>query len=1065
MPQQRLFVSDSFPVLQNALVTAVQTLKAADPLLPVTILVPHQFLASHLQRAVAQAGSGYLALQFVTLSDFTKEIADPLLLREGSRPLSPLAAPLVMKKLLTEAGSQNYFSVLATQPGFLRHVVTTLHEFKHARISPHALQTFLGQARPTGVYQQRVKSLQELYARYAQFLTAHRLHDEADVLERTVALLSEPQGTTPLVIYGFSDFSPLQQAVIEAAIRSRDALAFFPWHEGAAYEAATASLGWLMSLGLQRTALRTKGATHTSLRQLQARLFTPVSFVADEKPQKSDHSVVILSAPTVSREVREIARVIFMLVCERHLRFDDIAVFMPNLAAYGPLFYESLAAFGIPCAFTKGPSLLQTRAGQSVTLLWQVLAEDYARARVLEFLSVARPPFAELLGTLAEYAQLARWDGLSQEAGIVRGADEWRTRLAQLYARNVSDDTEPSSQELTDQQILRACMEFMSTFLADTEPLSHANNWNGWDACLRALLMRYVSPSPYSEQVAAVFTRLEQLNLLDEAVSLREWGRIVTDALAATPAALAPDEPTAKVFVGDLACAQGMQFRVVIIPGMVEGQIPQTVRQDPLLFDSERQHLSETLLCDLRQRNLGVEEDRLAFALAVQSATEYLIFTYARQDQASGRTQVPSVYLLRAVEALSGQPASFTEFKDWSVHVPLSPLWNDQPATALDAIEFHWASVARAQETRNPTVLGYLPTTSPFFSPALTAIHQRWDVPHLTAYDGVLTTDATIAKLNAHLFPERMLLSASALETYARCPFRYFLTSVLGLAPQDDPEQLLTIRPRDRGILLHAILHDFFSRLHREQRLPVRISEQESLRQLLMEVADAHCAAFARAKVTGLRLLWELEQERMQVELSSLLQWEIEREDTFVPVGFEVPFGREEVSLESPFFPTQLVSFVGDESFPVFFHGRIDRIDIASDGQRARILDYKSGKPVRGRFAGGTALQLPLYLFAARHLRPDLDWTAAEYVSLRSHVRKEKPPAFTPETWAGDLETTTALAGSIARGIRSGCFPPTPDSCRPCPFPSICGAQAELHAARKRDDVRLAFLQQVKNTP
>ena len=56
--------------------TAVQTLKAADALLPVTILVPHEFLATHLQQAVAKAGDGYLGLHVFTLSEFAKERAE-----------------------------------------------------------------------------------------------------------------------------------------------------------------------------------------------------------------------------------------------------------------------------------------------------------------------------------------------------------------------------------------------------------------------------------------------------------------------------------------------------------------------------------------------------------------------------------------------------------------------------------------------------------------------------------------------------------------------------------------------------------------------------------------------------------------------------------------------------------------------------------------------------------------------------------------------------------------------------------------------------------------------------
>ena len=1066
MPQQRLFVSESFSVLQNALVTAIQTLKATDALLPITLLVPHEFLVAHLRRTVAKAGNGHLGLRIFTLSDFAKNTAEHVLMQEGKQPLSSLTAPLVLRKLLTEAGAQNYFSVLASQPGFLRHTIVTLQELKQARIPPQGLQTFLDQTRPTGVYHERISSLQALYASYARFLFAQRFYDDADILDRAATILEVHHGETPLFVYGFTDFTALQRHVVEAVVRTRDTLVFFPWRDGAAHEAATASLGWLMSLGFHRTTLRDEGRLPTRLRRLQAQIFEPASFLADETHEQQDHSVLLLSAPTVSREAREVVRVIFTLVREHNLRFDEIAVFLPNFSTQGPMFQETLTALGVPCSFSKGTSLLQTRAGQSVTLLWQVLAEDYARVRLLEFLSVARPPVADIIGPLAMYAHPARWDTLSLEAGIVRGAENWRNRLVQLQARNSPSDTETlSPQEIVDQHVLRSLREFIESFLAATEQLPHLNSWKGWGVQIRTVLSRYASPSPFSGQVANVLAQLGQLSMLDELVSLREWGRVVTDALAATPATRADDELASRVFVGDLASACGLQFRAVIIPGMIEGQFPQTVRQDPLLFDSERQHLSEVLLCDLRQRNHVVEEERLTFSLALDSATDYMVFTYARQDQASGRGQVPSTYLLRIVDALRGQPTSLTELKDWCVHIPLSPLASNSPATALDDMEFHWASVVRAQETGNPSVLGYLPNAAPFFSSALTAVHQRWDLPVLTAFDGVLTDEPITTKLNSYLFPLRMILSASALEMYARCPFRYFLTAVLGLAPQDNPEQLMTIRPRDRGTLLHMILHDFFARLQREHRLPLHTQELEVLRCVLMEVTDTHCAVFAQTKVTGLPVLWELEQERIRAQLLSLLQWEYERDDTFVPVGFEVPFGREEASSDAPFFPARLVPFAGDGAHAIFLHGRVDRIDVSSDGQHARILDYKSGKPVRGHFAGGTALQLPLYLFAARLLRPDLQWIGAEYVTLQRAAHKAHAPTFSSDTWPEELASLQMLVGAITHGIRTGCFPHTPDSCRPCPFSRICGSQVETYASRKQQDARLTFLWPVRNSP
>ena len=90
MPQQRLFVSDSLAVLQDAFVTAVQALKTADPLAPLTVLAPSNLLALRLRRAVAWAGRGHFGLRSFTLSDFAREVAEDTLAHKGQQPLPPL---------------------------------------------------------------------------------------------------------------------------------------------------------------------------------------------------------------------------------------------------------------------------------------------------------------------------------------------------------------------------------------------------------------------------------------------------------------------------------------------------------------------------------------------------------------------------------------------------------------------------------------------------------------------------------------------------------------------------------------------------------------------------------------------------------------------------------------------------------------------------------------------------------------------------------------------------------------------------------------------------------------
>jgi RecB family exonuclease len=447
-----------------------------------------------------------------------------------------------------------------------------------------------------------------------------------------------------------------------------------------------------------------------------------------------------------------------------------------------------------------------------------------------------------------------------------------------------------------------------------------------------------------------------------------------------------------------------------------------------------------------------------------QSAAERLVLTFPRLNQASGHAQTPSSYLLHISEALSGQVVSLADLEGWCKRVPLAPLYTGSPNQAIDAVEFHLACVEQTLTTGDPAPLGYLPTTAPFFSRALQAAHQRWDVPQFTPFDGMIENESARTVLHRHLFPNGVTLSASVLEAYARCPFRYFLNTVLDLTQQEDPEQVLTLHPRDRGALLHDILQEFFSRLRRTGRLPVAVQDRAVLQTILAQVTEEHCQVFARSKATGFALLWELEQEHLRERVALLLERECETASDFLPTAFEARFGADAPSEPEAFFPPAPVRFRLEAGEEIILQGRIDRIDVCPDSCRARLFDYKTGKPIHGRFAGGTALQLPLYLFAARTLRPDLEWVAAEYISV-SQTGSREVSLFTADTWLESLETLRQVVSALVRGLRAGCFFAVPDSCYPCPFPLICGEQREARAARKQSDSRLDLLRQVRAVP
>ncbi len=1066
MSHKRVFVSDSLAVLQEACISAIQTLKAADPLTALTVIVPNDLLGTQLSQEVVWAGDGYIGLRFVTLVDFAAGIADGALAQAGQQRVSDVAAARIVRNLM-QAMPGTGFPELAQQPRLPQFFVETMTELKQAGIRPHQLQTFGAQiSLQSTMYRDKMRNLFHLYDRYTDFLAEHQLVDDADLFTHAA------QGETvisdgPLLLYSCIALTALQRRLIEIVFRQRDGLIFLPWRPGSAYESVTPVLTWLMGLGFQYAALAHSETLPRDLARVATRLFErtweqtktkPSAGEPHDAPACADSSVHITSAPDQTREAREIARAIFGLVREQDYIFDEIGVFLREPATYAPLLVETFASLGIPYTLADGLPLLQTRAGKAVQALCLILAEDFARQRVFEFLWIVRDSFPAPLGAAVSAADLAQWEALAVEAGIVRGAQEWRIRLAALE----EDDQQGERGREADTgqvQVLCTFIRFMQRFLSDAAEVLVQQTWTGWIAHFLQVCRSYVSWT--ADDMQSDGLQIEEA-LRGQDYLFQSNGAVQTEAWADSVCVILSQVRQRQnvvhadgVFLSDLTQAWGRPFRAVIIPGLVAESLATQPYRDPILHDADRQHLAEVLSTEVPLRRQQVEYEQLLFTLATQSAQERLLLTYPRS--VGGASQSPSLLLLQIVSALCGRPAALADLEKRSQWVSSDPLDGISPQHVLDTLELHLACVERAKSTGSPQPVEYGLQTLPFFAPAARAMFQRLELPQLTAFDGLIEAEAVQTTLRQHLFPHGLRLSASALESYARCPFRYFLSVVLHLTPLEQPEHIMTILPRDRGVLLHDILHDFFSQLRTADRLPLATQDLPELQTLLRHVSEEHFSRFAWRRPVGLPLLWEMEREQLSRRLQAFLKRDY-GEVGFCPEAFEVQFGLgdEETAKVAPhFFPPQSIPFTLDTGEDVQLRGRIDRVDVYHERNCARILDYKTGKAPSGCFAGGTALQLSLYLFAAQYLRPDLTWVSSEYTSVDGSAQTQKS-VFPLATLTSTLGTLRTIVTRLAEGISSGQFFLAPDSCMPCAFPQICAAHGLKRAGEKLQDQRTA---------
>ena len=662
------------------------------------------------------------------------------------------------------------------------------------------------------------------------------------------------------------------------------------------------------------------------------------------------------------------------------------------------------------------------------------------------------------LESLFDEPPVAEWNAMTIAAGIVEGRREWEARLGMRSAEcgvRINDKLARSGQPSSPHSAVRnpqssVFCAFLKRLFDGLDKVAAERTWSGRTTALAEICRSLIVLDDAAEAALAALDTLSGLDALGEPPTPDRFRARVRDLLAdARPAvgAFERNEPA----VVSLMAARGVPFDLVIVPGLVEKSFPQPARQDPILLDAEREKLAALLAragspADIPLKARRREEEELLFALAVQSARRRLVLTFPRLDAATARERVPSHFLLRMLETLSGKAPDYQELDQFirsrGGFVRMTRFDPEARDRAVTALEYDFAAFAKADHDRTPDALLYFRQDERhFFSRAIEAESARWGSEKFSAYDGVVQSPELALALGKRLHDDSRPVSPTRLEDYAACPFSYLLRHVFGLEAADEPERVATISPQDRGSLVHAILWQFLSNAARDRALPLTEAQWPRLEA----VASAHFAGFERRGVTGYPMLWRIEQDRLLADLREFLDREMAGPGSFRPGYFEVRFGMPARDDQESGVSTRKPALLKLEgATAIRFSGKIDRVDVDPTARRCRVLDYKTGwnylQLKDDTFHGGRALQLPIYLVAARMLFPDFEPEFAEYyyVGARGDWRKVR---FTTEGWPEKAETLQSIVRTIVRGIRAGKFFPAPveEDCDRCEFRLACG--------------------------
>ena len=609
------------------------------------------------------------------------------------------------------------------------------------------------------------------------------------------------------------------------------------------------------------------------------------------------------------QEVEEIAKLIKRLTLNQSSpALNQICITFNKLDTYAPLIREIFPLHGIPYTLEWGESLEKSTVIMSIFALLELL-QGGASPQTRE--KVSRSPYFEIDNQDVEIDDCGLNAELSPEA--------FRDSFDQLM------DTLKLRQQVLKgggQSRTRAAAHKMNAYREFRRLI---------DELVESLIMDHGAEMLYSFE-----NYVRQLRLMTSE-SVYQWGNTYDNGVCILP----------------LDQTRDLSFDIVILGGLVDGELPEVPRSDTFLPPEQRSTELDRL-----------HEDRFLFYQVLGLYRKQLYLLSPQYDSDVKLVESSFINELQRVAEINTYTAddrtlfSMENFlKNYGVHVS-----EQSEAERLE------------EPAVPPTMLPTLPLIAHNVRVEKSRTGTQESTQKLLEYEGQLVPNLLSQSSHRALEQRReRTYSVSQLETYGECPFRYFSGQVLNLnQPEKEGTELVG---KEKGSLAHDILFEFYN-CRRDEPPISECQETEKFEKVvenLQQIAQRHLDNKANElSLKGAdKLFWDIEVERFigvagrTGVLPAFLEKERERNLEVQPRYFEVGFGLGDrsKSTDSCLGSREPIVIEG-----ISLSGKIDRVEL---GNGVFVVgDYKTGRntPKLNDILEGRSLQLPLYVAVVEQL-------------------------------------------------------------------------------------------------
>lgn len=665
----------------------------------------------------------------------------------------------------------------------------------------------------------------------------------------------------------------------------------------------------------------------------------------DKKNEEFKDNIFLLSALNVEEEIEIISKEIKDLITHQNVLPSDICIAFNSIQKYSPIIRDVFSVYGIPFNLTDRFSLSSSKPVISIINILEILENDFYYKDILRGLNSGYLSELDINSTniLKSATNLK----------IISGLTNWMNTLEdEIYLRKNNDENE--FDDLLHLETFSDALSSLKKIGDLLNPFFNEMTLTEFKQKLIELIYKLKIPVLITsdddftaeKNIKSITIFIELIDELTD-MFLKQYGdknkfqlkfylNFLRTAVKSTRYNI-KEKPNYGVLVTSINEIRGLKFDYLFLSGLCDGDFP--TRYQPEIFFSGSY---------FKKENQHQAKERYQFYQALCRWNKKLFLTYPQTDDK--REFVRSTFITELESIMEIATIKNDNYKN-KIYSKEELLINYGETKNKELLKSNYENID-AELIENSILIDKNRKEDPFSVSANNGII------------GVEINENAQSKLSA--FKDRQF-SYSQLETYAKCPYKYFAERVLKIEPNEEPTDELEFH--ELGTLLHLILYEFYTELQKEKINLSGCTSEDFLKatKLIFKIAEdkiseAHFNSpltfFEKERILG------IEGKKENSVLYKFLLYERENKDGFTPTFFETGFGNFGNSNNKESMLKEIK--IGK----IRIRGKIDRIDLNEDQNKFKVVDYKlSGKkPTSTNLQNGIALQIPLYLYAAKEL-------------------------------------------------------------------------------------------------